>query len=383
MSSEVARREVESLPRLIERAAAALAKATTAAEVLAAHKQARFAYNAAKATAEFSKIKDAHDTVVAACRKAMGDALVIEAHAKCRLADEYDAAQRRGEVATRETSASVAVKLPGGHLIATCADLGLTREEVYRARRVRNAERENPGTIRRVVEEQVRAGKEPTLADVKRAAGLWTGSKRAGPQPKRRTTKPSVEAAAASLVLDKGKTHEEARVALGLKSVQPVKTAVAREEGRRDPQIERADLSLSAQEKFDAAIRRHARALDASFEQRVSEEIRRRLEEIILPEWKRLIAESKELYARRKALMDKATFNSIRRALHPDSRKSISDKMLGAAFDAFMALEKFLLNEKDSPTNFPGHLPSTLREWDAMRARGNGSAKKQTVRPRL
>jgi hypothetical protein len=38
--------------------------------------------------------------------------------------------------------------------------------------------------------------------------------------------------------------------------------------------------------------------------------------------------------------MDKATFNASRRALHPDSRQSISDKKLGAAFDTFMTLEK-------------------------------------------
>ena len=34
----------------------------------------------------------------------------------------------------------------------------------------------------------------------------------------------------------------------------------------------------------------------------------------------------------------------------PDSRQSISDKKLGEAFGAFMALEKYILNEKDYPT---------------------------------
>jgi hypothetical protein len=54
--------------------------------------------------------------------------------------------------------------------------------------------------------------------------------------------------------------------------------------------------------------------------------------------------------------------------LHPDSRISISDKKLAEAFDEFMRLEKFLLNEKDSPTQW-GDLPSSLAEWDKMRAR--------------
>ena len=80
--------------------------------------------------------------------------------------------------------------------------------------------------------------------------------------------------------------------------------------------------------------------------------------------------------------MSKDTFNTIRRALHPDSRNSISDKKLGEAFDTFMGLEKYLLNEKGGPTTF-ADLPSTVAEWDKMRARKpakpSGSS---AVRPR-
>ena len=38
------------------------------------------------------------------------------------------------------------------------------------------------------------------------------------------------------------------------------------------------------------------------------------------------ITEAQRLYEPRKGIMDKDTFNTIRRALHPDSRNSISDK---------------------------------------------------------
>lgn len=48
------------------------------------------AYTAAR----FAAAKGAHDAIVAACHKAMGDALLIEKTAQCRLA-EYDAAQER------------------------------------------------------------------------------------------------------------------------------------------------------------------------------------------------------------------------------------------------------------------------------------------------
>jgi hypothetical protein len=96
--TEIAGR-VEGLPMLIEKAAAALASASTAAEVLEAKTSAKVAYEAAKLAAQLARQKDAHDTVMAACPRCMGDALVIEAQAMCLLADQYDAVQERGEVA--------------------------------------------------------------------------------------------------------------------------------------------------------------------------------------------------------------------------------------------------------------------------------------------
>ena len=50
-----------TLPDLIEQAAAALAMATTAAEVLDAKNKAGFAYTTAKAAARFAEAKNAHD----------------------------------------------------------------------------------------------------------------------------------------------------------------------------------------------------------------------------------------------------------------------------------------------------------------------------------
>ena len=70
----------------------------------------------------------------------------------------------------------------------------------------------------------------------------------------------------------------------------------------------------------------------------------------------------------RKGIMDKVTFDSIRRCLHPDSRKAVSDAKLAEAFDAFQALEKLLLNEENSPTVFQD-LPDNAAGWNAMRRR--------------
>jgi len=157
------------------------------------------------------------------------------------------------------------------------------------------------------------------------------------------------------------------KVGLGVRAVnQAMEHVQIKREA--EAEIDPSTLSITAQEKLAMAIRQHQRKLDAAFEQRVLEECRRRMDEITLPHWKKQIEQAKKLYANRSALMSKELFNIIRRGLHPDSRNSISERKLAEAFDAFMGLEKFLLNEKDSPTHF-GDLPMNLAEWDKMRAK--------------
>jgi hypothetical protein len=73
---------VNSLTEMIKRAAAALAQATTAAEVLDAKAHAMVAYDAAKTAARFAKAKQAHAEIIAACHRAQFDALKIEAQPK-------------------------------------------------------------------------------------------------------------------------------------------------------------------------------------------------------------------------------------------------------------------------------------------------------------
>jgi len=99
----IAQTEAErvALPALVDRAAAVLTNARSAAEVLEARDMASVAYDAAKKAARFAKAKNAADSLIAAAHRAQADALTIEAQAKRRLADEYDAAQDRGEVASR------------------------------------------------------------------------------------------------------------------------------------------------------------------------------------------------------------------------------------------------------------------------------------------
>ncbi|SEF11948.1 Protein of unknown function [Rhizobiales bacterium GAS191] len=75
----------------------------------------------------------------AAAHRVMADALEIESMAKCRLADEVE---------------------------TTLQDLGLTPQDIHEARIIRDAEIADPGIVRRVLDEKLERGEEPTRAAV-------------------------------------------------------------------------------------------------------------------------------------------------------------------------------------------------------------------------
>lgn len=173
----------ENLPSLIDRAATMLASAKTAAEVLEAREAAGLAYDVAKRAARLKNAKAAHDDLVAAAHRAQADALEIEAAAKRRLADEYDAAQERGDVAGHGGGRNFKVGDPnvemqsggpnrvgGDNAIVTMADLGLRRDQIHDARLLRDAEVADPGLVRRTLDERLERGEEPTRSAVRRAA---------------------------------------------------------------------------------------------------------------------------------------------------------------------------------------------------------------------
>ena len=149
-----------SLPQLVDHAAAALSNARTAAEVLEAKDLAGFAYDTAKRAARLAKAKNAHDELIAAAHRAQADALTIEALAKRRLADEYDSAQERGEIARHGGGRKFKVGDPNVEI--TAADLGLRRDAIHEARVIRDAEAVEPGIVRRTLDEKLARGEEPT-----------------------------------------------------------------------------------------------------------------------------------------------------------------------------------------------------------------------------
>ena len=188
----------------------------------AARDLASVAYDVAKKAARLGRAKGAHDDLIAAAYRTQADALEIEALAKRRLADEYDAAQERGEVAKHSSGnpqivpnhAESEAKRPpipteGGHrfrskaasqseqvaafdrnawsrsigipgrnprnphnqndLPATSAQVGISRKEIHEARIIRDAEKSDPGIVRRTVDAALASGEEPSKAKVRRA----------------------------------------------------------------------------------------------------------------------------------------------------------------------------------------------------------------------
>lgn len=157
------------LPSLVKEAAAALSRATSAAEVLAARDMATATYDEAKRTARLQRAKKAHDELIGATYRVQADSLEIESLAKRRLADEYDDAQKRGEVAGPKDGK---LGRSSGERPATAAEAGIDRKQVFEARQIRDAIEQDPGIVRRALDQMLAAGAEPTRAELKRATNL-------------------------------------------------------------------------------------------------------------------------------------------------------------------------------------------------------------------
>ena len=80
------------------------------------------------------------------------------------MADEYDAAQERGEIKVAgNPNCSVSEQLPGP------ADIGLSRKQVHEARQIRDAEVVDPGVVKRTLGKATSEGRGPTKAELQRS----------------------------------------------------------------------------------------------------------------------------------------------------------------------------------------------------------------------
>ena len=122
----------------------------------------------ARRAGRLAAARGAYDELIPRIHRAQADALVIEAEAKRRLADEYDAAQQRGEVKANGGARNFTVPNENTE-IPSAADVGLARKTIHESRKVRDAEKAAPGLVRRTVDAAIAAGAEPTRAKVRRA----------------------------------------------------------------------------------------------------------------------------------------------------------------------------------------------------------------------
>lgn len=171
-----------ALPAMVERAAQTLASAKTAAEVLEARDMASVAYDTAKRAGRLAEAKGAFNEIKAKITRSQAEALELEAAANRRLADEYDAAQERGEVAKIGDNLP---SVPKQNSKPTAADVGLSRKDIHEARIIRDAEEADPGIVKRTIKAAVDAGEEPTRAAVRRAVVRTVRPEVSAPQPKR------------------------------------------------------------------------------------------------------------------------------------------------------------------------------------------------------
>ena len=141
--------------------------ATACADILAPKLQAQRVYDEGGRAARLAKAKGAHDDLVVSAYRLKAHALEIEAQAARKLADEYDGAQERGEIASGSVRSDI---VPSGNDVrpATAAEAGISRKEVFEARRLRDAEQTNPGIVKRALDGMLERGEEPTRAALRR-----------------------------------------------------------------------------------------------------------------------------------------------------------------------------------------------------------------------
>ena len=360
-SSDTDVAQITGLSAMIARAADALAGETTPAEFLDAIHHTTFAYDAAVVTARLHKARDAHAEIIAACRKAQGDAIEIQGAAQVRLADEYDAAQGRGEAARPGEYARA--NIPNQNISPTVTDIGLTSKIVHEARQVRDAERRDPGIIRRTVAERLNAGEAPTHADIRRAIS---------PRPRIIPTPTPVTPVRAPMPAAPQPTVPDPQIAALTMELATAKARIVQLEAAAQEPLDRIKRTL----EYDYEVR--ARRLENEYIARMAQQARdsvtvpisddvqtevNRWLELLLAELHKERSKARKAVAKRKRVMTKTAFNKVMRAVHPDTGGHATENDRNAATRALNALKPYVLDEADEPTRWDSDLPDDLAGW--------------------
>jgi hypothetical protein len=113
------------------------------------------------------------------------------------------------------------------------------------------------------------------------------------------------------------------------------------------------------------------RKLDVEFSQAVNDRVQEFLENTIGPQLEKEQAEARRIMESRKGVMDRKSYKKILSCLHPDRVTDPGQKALyEEAFRLFTVLEKRLLDEKNSPTQFVD-FPKTPAQWADLKRQAN------------
>ncbi len=141
-------------------------------DVIRARIVAAGAYDQAKTEAAFAEKFGATEALVAKARQLQGDALLIETRAKMIISNEWDAARDAGIVSKGGRPKAVS---DGNEL--TAENTGLSRKELFEARKLSAAEGREPGLIEKAIRARLLAGLEPSRANLRAAVGTASATK--------------------------------------------------------------------------------------------------------------------------------------------------------------------------------------------------------------
>ncbi|WP_197728781.1 TRM11 family methyltransferase [Rhizobium ruizarguesonis] len=129
-------------------------------------------YDKSKAAVNYGKRMKVSEQLIGKARQMQGDALLIETRAKMALANQYDEAKAAGLVAAQGRPKKV-----GDENLLRLDDVGLTKDKIYEARKLRDAEAKQPGLVERLIEARLAQGFEPSRANLRAAVGTASASK--------------------------------------------------------------------------------------------------------------------------------------------------------------------------------------------------------------
>lgn len=188
--------------------------------------------------------------------------------------------------------------------------------------------------------------------------------------------------AIACAFLDEGKKRPEVASQFGI-GENAVSICVAEEQGRRESKVDPQTLNLSAQEKLKLAIKQAVRKVEADFEQRVMNEVKVRIDEMVLPGYLRRYEEAERIVQSRKGIMKKDVFRLILSCLHPDRvPDGILKDRYAKAFQAFSDLELVLCDEHEKPIEtwaMPRSYEEMMKRREDMRSRRKKSSNGVTL----